>query len=216
MTVITTAGEAYLEVEPEFAIVHVNVWAVEPDRALAVRAATDRAAAARGLTDAVGAAIERVETGGVSVWPEHDPTGRRITGYRAGMSTQVRVVDFTVLGDLLARLAELQGVDLHGPMWQLRPDSPHYRAARLAAVDDALRRARDYAAALGTEVIGVLEVSDSGLLSDGRRDQSGGFGAPMMARATMAEAAPVFDVAPARQHVHARIEARFDVCPPEL
>lgn len=211
MTIISTAGEAHLEVDPEFAIVHVNISAFEPDRPLAIKRVTERAEQAKPLFKEA----ERVETGSINVWPEYrDHNAKHLSGYRATVSQQVRVTDFTILGDLLARLGELNGVELNGPTWQLRPDSPHHRTARLAAVDDALRRARDYAAALGTEVTGMVELSDTGDLIGQQQVQ------PMMfaMRAGLADggSTPTFDVAPARQQVSARVAARFEVRPPLL
>jgi len=42
--------------------------------------------------------------------------------------------DFTVLGELMARLADGELVTMAGPWWSLRPDSPVYRQARIAAI----------------------------------------------------------------------------------
>ena len=49
-----------------------------------------------------------------------------------------------------------------GPWWSLRPDSPAHREARHAAIADALRRAREYAEALGARVTALLELADTG------------------------------------------------------
>ncbi len=219
-SVITTAGESNLDVDPELAELYLTIAAQEPDRTLAVRKVTERAAQAKVVLDSYSAAIERTETGGVSVYPQYKDGNNRIIGYQASLSSTVRVTDFAVLGEMLGALGRCDGASFHGPNWRLRDNSEHYRAARLAAVEDALRRARDYAAALGTQVTGLIELADSGLLSGGNADHGGG--SMMMARgfagaAGMSDAAqPAFDLQPARQSVTARIEARFSVQPPDL
>ena len=53
-------------------------------------------------------------------------------------------------------------VTVTGPDWRLRPDSPVYRAARLAAAKDATQRAGEYAEAFGGRISGLVEAADSG------------------------------------------------------
>jgi uncharacterized protein YggE len=45
-------------------------------------------------------------------------------------------------------------------LWALRPDSPFYRDARLAAARDAKVRAREYAEASGGTIAGLIEAAD--------------------------------------------------------
>ena len=74
------------------------------------------------------------------------------------------VGDFTVLGELVPRLAAGEMVGVTGPAWRLRPGSPVYRQVRLAAARDAIQRAREYAEAFGGRVTGLVEAADTGLL----------------------------------------------------
>ena len=62
-------------------------------------------------------------------------------------------------------LADADMVSVAGPEWQLRPDSPVYRAARLAAAKDATQRAGEYAEAFGGRVTGLVEAADTGMLT---------------------------------------------------
>jgi uncharacterized protein YggE len=102
---------------------------------------------------------------------------------------------------------------VHGPWWQLRSSSDVYRQARMAAVGDAVRRAREYAAAFGVTLTGLLEVADRGMSSSGS-------GAGVQLRAAHASAShgrsASFDFEPSRQQVFGQIEARFSIEEPDL
>ena len=169
-----------------------------------------------------GDAVEKTESGPASAHPEFKPKGdrERVAGYTGQASARVTVRDLSVLGELVARLAELELVTVAGPWWSLRPDSPVYREARVAAARDATRRAGEYAAAFGGRLGELVEAADTGLLTSQWSPQAG---APasraMMAAARMgggyAGEAPSLDLEPARQSVTAQVDARFTMLPPE-
>jgi uncharacterized protein YggE len=111
-------------------------------------------------------------------------------------------------------LADLALVTVRGPFWTLRPLSPHFHAARLEAVQDAVRRAKDYAAAVGSELIALLEMADEGLLGGGG---SAGSWAPMSGRARGGGGDPVeLDFTPEPQTVRGSVEMKFSMTRPEL
>ena len=87
----------------------------------------------------------------------------------------------------------------------MRPDNPMYREARLAAIADARRRADDYAAAFGTTVADLVEVSDlnSGLCGGVREMRA-------FAMAKGAEEA-TFEFQPAAQIVSGQVTVRFSL-----
>ena len=218
--VISVRGEAWLEADPEIAVVNVMVQARDRDR----RAVLDRLASRnRQVLDLVreyGDAVEKVESGPASAHPEFKPKGdrERVTGYIGQASARVTVRDLSVLGELVARLAELELVSVAGPWWSLRPDSPVYREARVAAAKDATRRAQEYAAAFGGRLGELIEAADAGLLT-GQAAQRG----PAPVRSRMFAAAqmpgvpvnetPSLDLEPARQSVTAQVDARFAMVP---
>ncbi|HEX8002067.1 MAG TPA: SIMPL domain-containing protein [Mycobacteriales bacterium] len=115
-------------------------------------------------------------------------------------------------------------VDVSGPWWSLRRDSAVYRSARVAAARDAVTRASEYASALGSRVVGLVELADTGLLSEAVAAAGGGFpvaamSAPApqaMRSSTVAASVPVtLDLEPVHQVVRASVEARFRIAPPE-
>src|SRR5262249_26392603 len=107
-------------------------------------------------------------------------------------------------GDLMLALADQDQTSVGGPYWSLRPGSPAYREARHVALRDAVDRARDYAQALGVELVALVELADAGL---------SGRAAPLSyavdAGATFRGGAPELNLDPERQQVYASIEARF-------
>ncbi|MGW9196197.1 SIMPL domain-containing protein [Micromonospora chersina] len=207
--VVAVRGEAYREVAPELARFTVTATARDRDRETTLTRLAERTAAVRVLLDAAEPAVERRETGQLRVWPETKRSGERVVAYHGSVTTTVTVVDFTALGELMLRLADQEQVEVAGPWWSLRPDSPAYREARHAAIADALARAREYAEALGARVTALLELADTGLAT----------APPMMAKAGFAragEAAPELELDPRPQPVQAAVEARFTISEPVL
>jgi hypothetical protein len=215
---VSVRGEALSEVEPDIADIWASISARDKHRDETLRRLDDRSAAVLALVESFGAAVERVETDRVRIRPElkDGKPHERITGYAASVRHTITVTDFTRLGDLVARLAELEMVDVAGPSWRLRRDSPVYRETRMAAARDAVARGREYAEALGSRLTGVLEIADTGLLVTEDRAAPMGVAAPMRAMAAAGHAPePVsLDLEPVRQVVRASVEARFSMAPP--
>lgn len=220
--IVAVRGEAVLEVEPEIARLGVSVTARDADRAKAMHLLNERAAAIDEIVASFGDAIEDSATTGVRVSPQlkNGKPRERVVGYVAVVSMTLTVRDFARLGELLAQVASQDLTEVSGPWWSLRPGSTVDRDARAAAVQDALQRARDYAAALGSEVTALIELADVGLLSDGL--ESGGPMRVMAAGMATRFRGPeepdefTFDISPEKQVVRASVEARLRITPPAL
>ncbi len=219
--VISVRGEAYLEADPEIAVINVQVQARDRDRRTVLDRLVSRNQQVLDLVREYGDAVEKVESGPASAHPEFKPKGdrERVAGYYGQASARVTVRDLSVLGELVARLAELELVTLAGPWWSLRPDSPVYREARVAAARDATRRAGEYAAAFGGQLGELIEAADTGLLNSQWSPQAGapasrGFAAAMRSPGGHVDETPSLDLEPARQSVTAQVEARFAMVPP--
>jgi uncharacterized protein YggE len=217
---IAVRGEARLEVDPEIARIGITVAARGRDRRSALDDLTRRNAGVLDLVKSYGDAVERLETGAFSITPELIKHGRgeRVRTYHGTVHVTAELTDFTALGELTTRLADLELTRVDGPWWALRPDSPAHREARKKAVREAVQRAREYAEALGTTLSALVELADIGAenapppypQAPGRARSAVYGGA-----AENAPAAPL-DLEPQRQRVHAQINARFTMVPPEL
>ncbi len=205
---VTVRGEAVLIVEPEIADVHVTVRVRARDRETALERCSARQHEVAGIVAAAGDAVEVTETTGVSVHLE--VRDRRAPGEPvATLHTRLTLGRLDAVGELVVALGRLDDVDVSGPFWRLRPDSPAAQQARLAAVRDAVTRARQYAAAFGAQLTALVEVRDTGV-------SGGGFQvAGAMARMARFEGEPQLDLVPARQEVHGGVEVRFTMSEPD-
>ena len=212
--VISVRGEATLEVEPEIAVVWVAVMARDPDRHRAVALLAARTGQVSDMVKGFGEAIENLESQPVNVQPVFSGGRAREKVYayiaRAGFTVTVR--DFEILGELVAGLAGADMVTVSGPDWQLRPASPVYRQARVAAARDATQRAGEYAEAFGGRITGLVEAADTGMMAPQPRRL--GFAAARVTSAPAGADEPTFDFEPAKQTVTAQVEARFTMTEP--
>ncbi|MFJ9108138.1 SIMPL domain-containing protein [Streptomyces sp. NPDC102283] len=217
---VTVRGEAHLEVDPEIAHLTITLTARGTDRRTTLDGLTHRNATTLDLIKTYGDAIEKLETGTLTINPELTRHGRaeRVRAYHGHIQLAVTINDFTTLGELVTRLADHDLTRIDGPWWALRPTSPHHAAARRQAVHEALQRAREYAEALDTRLGALLELSDTGTHGS---PHMGPIGFSAQARSyggvteAATDAAPV-DLEPVRQTVDAHVEASFTLVPPNL
>ena len=85
---------------------------------------TRRNATVLDLIKTYGDAVEKLETGAFSITPELTKHGRgeRIRAYHGRVHITAELTDFTALGELTTRLADLDLTRVDGPWWALRPD----------------------------------------------------------------------------------------------
>ena len=205
---VLVRGEAVLLVDPEVADIGITVRTRARDRQTALERCAARQAEVTAVLASAGDAVENLETAGVSVHVE--VRDRRAPGEPvASVHTRVTVNRLDLAGELVVALGRLDDVDVFGPTWRLRTDSPAYERARLDAVRDAVHRARQYAAAFGAELTALLEVRDAGLSGGGF--QVAGAMTPM----GRFESDISLDLTPARQEVHGSVEVRFAMSEPE-
>jgi uncharacterized protein len=205
---VVVRGEALLVVDPEIADVDVTVRVRARDRQTALERCSARQDEVSLIIAAAGTAVEVVETTGVSVHLE--VRDRRAPGEPvASLHTRLVLSRLDAVGELVVALGRLDDVDVSGPYWRLRPDSSAAEQARLAAVRDAVSRARQYAAAFGAHLTALVEVRDTGVAG-------GGFqvAGPMASMARF-EGDPHLDLVPARQEVHGAVEVRFIMSEPD-
>jgi uncharacterized protein len=205
---VLVRGEAVLLVDPEVADIGITVRTRARDRQTALERCAARQAEVTAVLASANDAVENLETAGVSVHVE--VRDRRAPGEPvASVHTRVTVNRLDLAGELVVALGRLDDVDVFGPTWRLRTDSPAYERARLDAVRDALHRARQYAAAFGAEQTALLEVRDAGLSGGGF--QVAGAMTPM----GRFESDISLDLTPARQEVHGSVEVRFAMSEPD-
>jgi uncharacterized protein YggE len=134
-----------------------------------------------------------------------DPTGRII----AAVHAVVTVRSFDRLEEIDVILAGHEGFNVHGARWLVDADNPAWSQVRAGAIEAAIAKARDYAAALGGSLLRIEHLADVGLLAElgGSRPMVAHAGSPMAAAVGGAPDTPSLDPVP--QEISAAIEARF-------
>ncbi|MFF7857126.1 SIMPL domain-containing protein [Streptomyces sp. NPDC007904] len=213
---VTVRGEAHLDTDPDLARVAVTLTARGRDRRTTLDDLTHRNTTVLDLLKSCGDALERLETGALTVTPELTPRGRgeRVRTHHGTVHLTADLNDFTALGELTTRLADLDLTRVDGPWWLLRPDSPAHRLARQQAVRDAVQRAREYAEALGTSLDALVELGDTG--TDHHPHPETRARSMAFAAATEDAPPPPLDLEPQRQRLYAEVTARFTLRPPRL
>lgn len=200
---VVVRGEAFAEVLPDAADLVVTVQSrdLRRDRALELLAQHQRRLTT--LLEEFTEALGVVSTDAVAVFPETGD-GSRINGHVATTTTRVRVGDVAVAGELAVAVTEVPGTSLSGPSWRLSRGHPAHRQVRTDAVQDAVARARAYAAALGCRLTGLVEVRDVGTR-----------GGPPTAFSLAAARAPALDLRPTPQEVQGQVEVTFTMSEPD-
>ena len=134
-----------------------------------------------------------------------EPSGRVI----AAVHAVVTVRSFDRLEEIDVILAGHEGFNLHGARWLVDADNPAWSQVRAGAIEAAIAKARDYAAALGGSLLRIEHLADVGLLAElgGSRPMVAHAGSPMAAAVGGAPDTPSLDPVP--QEISAAIEARF-------
>jgi uncharacterized protein YggE len=224
-TLISVRAEAQRPVPPDQASIYTTVTATAASKSAASAAVAATLNRLTGELEAHGGQVMTVDrmrapltwsAHSMHTSEEHDvnkatgihgPTGR----HQAFLSVSITVRDFGLLGAVESIIAEIEGLDVHSVQWSVDNDNPEWAPVRADAIQAALAKGRDYAAALGGTVTGVEHVADVGLL--------GGDGTGRMAvhdtfaaTAGMRFASSSMDAAsldPAPQILTAIIEARL-------
>ncbi|MEU9029581.1 SIMPL domain-containing protein [Streptomyces sp. NPDC048383] len=216
---VAVRGESHLEVDPEIARITITVSARGTDRRTALEDLTRRNNTVLELLKSYGEPVEKLETGAFSITPELTRHGRaeRVRAYHGRVNITAELNDFTTLGELTTRLADLELTRVDGPWWALRPTSPAHGEARRQAVLEAVQRAREYAHALGAELAALIELADTEAENETPFAPGGTMTRGMaFAGATEDDTTPPLDLEPQRQTVHAQVNARFTMTPPQL
>ncbi|MEV5428795.1 SIMPL domain-containing protein [Streptomyces sp. NPDC052701] len=215
---IAVRGEAHLDVDPEIARIGITVTARGRDRRGTLADLTRRNTTVLDLVKSYGEAVERLETGAFSITPELTGHGRgeRVRTHHGTVRITAELADFTALGELTTRLADLDLTRVDGPWWALRPDSPAHREARRKAVHEAVQRAREYAEALGTSLAALVELADVGAEGPRAYPPPPGRMRTLAHAAAAEDTAAALDLEPQRQQVYAQVNARFTMRPPRL
>jgi uncharacterized protein YggE len=211
-------------VPPDYALVAATVASSRASKAEAVRAAAASLDSLKAGLAAQGGVPLDADTGlrpltwsahSAATYTEHahDPdTGEyKPTGQMtAAVAVTITIRALGLLEAVGAVLAAHDAVTVHEVTWHVDWDNPAWPGVRAAAVQAAIAKGRDYAAALGGSLRSVEHIADAGFLSGGS-GQLGVTGRRSMARLASRGGeepdAPSLDPVP--QELAAIVEARL-------
>ena len=208
-TRLSVRGEAASEVLADHAHITVQVRREDVDRELATSAAGEVASAVRTALDGTGgirrSTFSRLMVREVSEWDERTRTNQR-RAWEASLGGTVDA-EADAVGEVSGLLVEA-GAEVLDVGWHVDDSNAVHAQVRRDAVAAAARAAEDFAAALGGKLGELVELADSGLLSQGPSMQGRAPGMPMAALARGGGLGPV-ELDPQLMTVRAVVEARY-------
>lgn len=198
---ITVSGQGEANAVPDIATLTIGVEteAETPGQALADNAER-MSAVMRQLKDA-GVADKDLQTSQLGIWPvfaERDQP-RKTVGYRASNQLSVTIRDIERLGVVLDGAVADGANSVNGPTFGIADPEPLLADARTAAVQDALDKAGQYAAAASVKLGDVISIDEA-------------TGGPIFARQMRAEAmAASTPVAPGETTLSASVTMTFAI-----
>jgi uncharacterized protein YggE len=164
---IKVAASKSAEVVPDLAVMHLGVMT---EKKTAAEAANENAKAAQRIVDQVkslGIESRDIQTVSVTVTPvydeERDPSGRvtkrTLRGYTARNSLEVRIRQVDKAGAIARQLIDKGANYFGGIQFDIADPEQRLGELRIAALQDAARKARSYADALGVKLGRILEIA---------------------------------------------------------
>lgn len=228
-TLLTVNGEGKTRREPDMAVFSAGVTT---QGATAAEALADNSRAMTQVIAALksaGIAERDIQTSNLSISPIYsDPQReaamaarisgqpysppppesmvRKIIGYQANNTVQVRQRKLGDYGKIIDTLANAGANQINGPDFQMDEPEPALREARLDAMRDAKEKAELYAGAAGLRIVRIVSISESG----------GYFGPTprVFARMATAEAAPPpAPVQPGEMQMTATVTIQYELAP---
>lgn len=147
----------------------------------------------------------------VSVAPHFDQRKGETGRYVGSADITIHIRDFGLLEPVEQLPERIAGLRITFAQWHVDSDNPQWSEVRLEAIDAAMRKGRDYAAALGSRLISVEHLADLGLLAGDAGSHLRG-----MALAAGASGASGGSLDPVPQNIGAAVEARFRMAPVPL
>jgi uncharacterized protein YggE len=158
---ITVNGEGKVRVKPDTASLSVGVQATASTATEALNQANTSAAALIAALKAAGVDGNDIATSGLSIYPQYS-SGNTITGYQASNNVSVTVRDIAKTGPVIdaAAVAAGDNITIGGVSFSVDDTEALIGAARADAINNARKRAGEYADAAGVSVGGVLQISE--------------------------------------------------------
>ncbi len=137
---VYVGADGKFEAAPDTAVVQFNIAAQETELKAAYERAQKAAEEVREALRSNGLDPKQAEIGGFQVQPVYDyrTAKRKLVGYRVNSSISLKVRDFSKIGPLAARFAEMDVTENQSISYDLQ----EIEAAKSKAVEDAFQKAK--------------------------------------------------------------------------
>lgn len=164
--VVTVSGQGEVKARPDIATISTGVTSDASTAKAAFAKNNEAMASVLAALKKAGVDDDDIQTSGFSVSPIYSQVqpGQsgtpRITSYQVSNQVTARVVDLGKLGSTLDALVLAGSNQINGITFDLKDQKSALDGARKKAIADARSRAELYAAAAGTSVGGVVQISE--------------------------------------------------------
>ncbi len=163
---IRVTGKGSVQAEPDTATIRIGVTTEKPAAQEAVQANT--AATSKVVSELQAAGVEKkdLKTSNFSVYAQYRTEGEnkhQVLSYRVSNTVVVTIRDTAKVGDILTNAVAAGSNQINGPTFAISEPEKYLNEARKKAVENAMEKARAYAAAAGMKLGEVLEMSEPGV-----------------------------------------------------
>ncbi|HEX3087231.1 MAG TPA: SIMPL domain-containing protein [Ilumatobacteraceae bacterium] len=159
---ITVKGDGHVKVKPDTATLNLGVQATGRTATEALTQANTSAADLIAALKAGGVDSDDIATSGLSIYPQYAQQGVAVSGYQASNNVTVTVRDISKAGPLIDAAAGSAGdhITVGGVSFFVDDVEAVMGAARAEAINNARKRAEEYASAAGVTVGAVVQISE--------------------------------------------------------
>lgn len=168
---IVVVGNGRVDVAPDRAVVSTGVMVQEATAEAAMRACAEGMTRLMDVITRQGIPKERVQTSNVNLSPVYEQRkyeeGRapKIVGYQATNTVRIQIDDMNKVGTVLDAAVKAGANQSFGIGFELKDDSAQKREGLTRAVTAANLKAQTIAAALGVTLGAIVEVTESGAVT---------------------------------------------------
>ena len=200
---IIVDGTGRVSETPDRMILNLGVETRAPRVADALKANNDAATTVNKLLKSKGIEARDIQTSGLSIYPQFDPTGRRITAYQVTNSIAVTIRKIDTSGVLIDDVAKVAGdaIRINGISFGIGDSAKAQGRARELAVADARTQAEQLTKAAGVK-LGALRTIRTSV-------DSGGSPQPQFRQETAAKASAPIEAG--SYEVSASVQLVYDI-----
>ena len=162
---LTVSGTGEVRAAPDAATLSTGVVTQAPTAAQALAGNARAMTAVFDTLHGAGIADKNIQTSGISLSPQYagkQGQPQHIAGYQVANTVSVMVDRLDKVGPVIDALVAAGSNQIDGPNFTIADPKPLLAKAREAAVQDAIAKAKTYAAAARVSLGTITSISDSG------------------------------------------------------